>query len=153
MMTGNQTIPGSLIGGFRFYDNLGTAGVITGGSPTCPNTLIARTIITCWTPATQLCFDSNFMTVTTTPSSGTGSFSRNDPPYPAGADNGYCPYGAPKGNVFPASFAAIQFSNLNGANGGNYQLLITSPYHNQASDGTDPGVNWNLLQQNTAGVQ
>jgi hypothetical protein len=47
----------------------------------------------------------------------------------------------------------MQFTNLNGGIGGNYQLLVTSPYHNAASDGKDMGADVNAVNQATAGVQ
>jgi len=59
--------------------------------------------------------------------------------------------GWPTGNFFPAP-AAVGFTNFNNGNGGNYQLLSTSPYHNAASDGTDIGANIGLVGQYTAGV-
>jgi hypothetical protein len=43
----------------------------------------------------------------------------------------------PAGNFFPATVAAVGFSD---PAGGNYQLLATSPYRGRGTDGTDPGV-------------
>src|SRR5439155_9450 len=51
------------------------------------------------------------------------------------------------------SFATIQFTNLNAANGGNYLLLNTSPGHLAGHDGKDLGADINLLNQYTSGVQ
>src|SRR5579872_201935 len=43
----------------------------------------------------------------------------------------------PSGNFFPASPSAVQFVNYNNGNGGNYELMSTSPYHNAGTDGKD----------------
>ena len=152
--TGNQTIPGSSIANFRFYDNIITAGWVTGATPVCSgSTTTAQSLWQCWTPSSGLCWDNNFLAVTTVNPTGAGSFSRNNPPYPTGGDNGYCPYGTPKGNTLATGFPAYQFTNLNGAIGGNYQLLTGSPYHNKASDGTDPGATIPLVNTFTSGVR
>jgi len=58
----------------------------------------------------------------------------------------------PTGNHFPASVAAIQFTNFSSANGGNYQLLPSSPYVNAGSDGKDLGADISALQAAIAGV-
>jgi hypothetical protein len=143
-----------LIGHLRIYDNIAAGGWWSGSANACGGTTTAQSYWNCWTATAQKCWDNNFMTTSTVNASGTGSFTHNNPPYPVIADNGFCPYGAAKGNtIATGNYALPQFTNLNGANGGNYQLLVTSPWHNKASDGTDPGVNWNLFQQNIAGVQ
>lgn len=95
------------------------------------------------------CFEGNVMAVSTA-TSGAVTGTANNPPYPAAGQSPGCPSGI--GNFSPATYNAIGFTNLNGANGGNYQLLNTSPYHNAASDGTDPGANIPLVNQYTAGV-
>jgi hypothetical protein len=154
---GAQTVAGAAIGHLRIYDNISAGGWWTGTTGQGCNLSAsspAQINWNCWTPAAQKCWDNNFMTTTTVPASGTGSFTHNNPAYPAPADNGYCPYGTAKGNTISAgSYTFPQFTNLNGANGGNYQLVGGSPWHNLASDGTDPGVNWSVFQQNQAGVQ
>lgn len=48
----------------------------------------------------------------------------------------------PVTSYFPANSAAVGFSNAGALN---FALLITSPYHNLATDGTDIGVNTALL--------
>jgi len=53
----------------------------------------------------------------------------------------------PVGTTF-SSMSAIQFTNYNNGNGGNYQLLATSPYHNAGTDGQDIGV-WDWTTFNT----
>ena len=59
----------------------------------------------------------------------------------------------PIGNYLPASPAAVQFVNYNNANGGNYKLLTTSPYHNAGSDGKDLGADITAVNSHIAGVQ
>ena len=49
-------------------------------------------------------------------------------------------------------FSGLQFVNYNNGNGGNYQLLSTSPYHNAATDGTDLGADISTIVSETAGV-
>ena len=58
----------------------------------------------------------------------------------------------PKGNFFPPDAATVQFVNYNNANGGNYQLLPSSPYKNKASDGKDLGADVAAIQSATSGV-
>jgi hypothetical protein len=62
------------------------------------------------------------------------------------------PAGWPSGNFFPA-LAAVQFVNYNGGNGGNYQLLPSSPYKNRGTDGMDLGANIEVVNSSIAGVQ
>jgi len=59
----------------------------------------------------------------------------------------------PANNLFPASPADVQFVNYNNGNGGNYQLLSTSPYHNAGTDGKDLGADIVGLQAALAGVE
>ena len=58
----------------------------------------------------------------------------------------------PSGNFFPATASAVQFVNYNNGNGGNYQLLSTSPYHNAGTDGKDLGADISTILSETAGV-
>jgi hypothetical protein len=58
----------------------------------------------------------------------------------------------PTGNFFPASPSVVQFVNYNNADGGNYQLLSTSPYHNAGTDGKDLGADITTILSETAGV-
>lgn len=53
----------------------------------------------------------------------------------------------PVNNYFPTNESLIQFTDTQG---GNFKLLPTSPYVNQATDGKDIGIDWNsyLLAQN-----
>jgi len=57
--------------------------------------------------------------------------------------------GMPASNFYAASTAAIGFENYAGAD---YSLDAASDYKNDATDGTDPGVNWSQLQSRTANV-
>jgi hypothetical protein len=70
----------------------------------------------------------------------------------AAAPSAFPPSTWPKGNFFPASDSAIQFTNYNNGDGGNYQLLPSSPYKNAATDGTDPGADIAAVEAGIAGV-
>ncbi len=59
----------------------------------------------------------------------------------------------PAGNYLPASPTAVRFVNYNNANGGNYTLLSTSPYHNAGTDGKDLGADIAAVNAQTSGVQ
>ena len=58
----------------------------------------------------------------------------------------------PSGNFFPTSDKAIQFTNYNNGNGGNYQLLSTSPYKNAGTDGKDLGADVEAVEAAIANV-
>jgi hypothetical protein len=64
----------------------------------------------------------------------------------------YPPSKWPAGNYFPSTVGAVQFTNFNGGNGGDYSLLSTSPYKNAASDGKDLGADINAILSLTSGV-
>ncbi|HMQ02276.1 MAG TPA: hypothetical protein PKD79_04420, partial [Candidatus Doudnabacteria bacterium] len=57
--------------------------------------------------------------------------------------------GYPNTSFYTNSFNAIGFENTNA---GNYKLASNSPYKGQATNGTDPGVNWDVLMAATANV-
>ncbi len=59
----------------------------------------------------------------------------------------------PIGNYLPATPAAVKFVNYNNANGGDYRLLSTSPYHNAGTDGKDLGADINAVNSQISGVQ
>jgi len=59
----------------------------------------------------------------------------------------------PAGNFLPVSPAAVQFVNYKNANGGDYRLLSTSPYHNAGTDGKDLGADISAVNSHTHGVQ
>ena len=59
----------------------------------------------------------------------------------------------PANNLFPASPEQVQFVNYNNGNGGNYQLLNSSPYKNKGTDGKDLGADIAGLQAALAGVE
>jgi len=59
------------------------------------------------------------------------------------------------GNPYPnGNNCTDQYANLGfvDAANGNYQLGATSPFRNTASDGKDPGVDWNLLRAALGGA-
>ena len=47
------------------------------------------------------------------------------------------------GPILPTLFSGVGFTNLAE---GNYRLLSTSSFHNRATDGTDPGINQDVLE-------
>jgi hypothetical protein len=59
----------------------------------------------------------------------------------------------PSGNFFPASVSVVQFTNYNNGNGGNYELLPSSPYKNAGTDGKDLGADIVGLQSALVGVE
>jgi len=58
----------------------------------------------------------------------------------------------PVGNFFPANAAAVGFTKYNNGNGGNYQLVPTSPYKNAGTDGLDLGANITMINTLTKNV-
>jgi hypothetical protein len=64
----------------------------------------------------------------------------------------YPPSTWPAGNFFPATVSIVQFTNYNNGNGGNYQLLPTSPYVNAGTDGMNLGADIATIVADTAGV-
>lgn len=161
MSFGNQGAINGVVPNLKIFNNISTAGWAKGGGwitnalcagpPGPPNTLAA---FQCYdslnaVPQNTFCFDGNVLATTTqAPVTGTG----NTPPYPTSLQSPSCPY-TPVGNFLPANFAAILFTNLNGAVGGNYTLQVGSPYHHAGSDGNDPGANITLVNQYVQGVQ
>jgi hypothetical protein len=65
---------------------------------------------------------------------------------------GYPPSLWPPGNFFSATASAVQFVNYNNGNGGNYQLVSTSPYRNAGTDGKDLGADVSTILSETTGV-
>ncbi|MEO7455187.1 MAG: Ig-like domain-containing protein [Gemmatimonadaceae bacterium] len=57
--------------------------------------------------------------------------------------------GYPTGSFYPTSVASLGLTNLSG---GNVQLLSTSPYKGKATDGRDPGADYQALVSTTSGV-
>ena len=70
-----------------------------------------------------------------------------------GAPPRYDPSTWPTGNMFAASPSVAQFTNYNNGNGGNYQLLPSSPYVNAGSDGRNLGADIVGLNAALAGVE
>jgi hypothetical protein len=54
----------------------------------------------------------------------------------------------PANNMFPPTIPDVDFANYNNGNGGNYQLMPSSSYKNQGTDGKDLGAN--IVQLNAA---
>jgi len=59
----------------------------------------------------------------------------------------------PAGNMYPATAAAVHFTNYKGGNGGDYTLLSSSPFKNAGTDGLDLGANIKLLNQAISGAE
>jgi hypothetical protein len=60
----------------------------------------------------------------------------------------------PTGNLFPATTAAVGFTNFNEGDGGNYQLLPSSPYRDMGvPDRTELGADITTLDAEITGVQ
>ena len=70
-----------------------------------------------------------------------------------GSPSSYPPSLWPSGNFFPATASAVQFVNYNGGNGGNYELLPSSPYKGAGSDGQDLGADVAAIDSAIAGVE
>lgn len=70
----------------------------------------------------------------------------------AAVPSGYPASTWPAGNSFPASDSVIQFTNYSNGNGGDYQLLPSSPYKNTGTDGKDPGADIAAVQAAITGV-
>jgi hypothetical protein len=64
----------------------------------------------------------------------------------------YAPSLWPSGNSFAATANAMQFVYYNNGNGGNYQLISTSPYRNAGTDGKDLGADVGTILSETTGV-
>ncbi len=58
----------------------------------------------------------------------------------------------PSKNFFAATASAVQFVNYNNGNGGNYQLMSSSPYRNKGTDGKDLGADIATILSETTGV-
>jgi hypothetical protein len=59
----------------------------------------------------------------------------------------------PANNLFPQTVADVQFTNYNNGDGGNYELLPTSPYKNAGTDGKDLGADIVGLNAELANVE
>ncbi len=152
----HQSQAGTSIANLKVYDSIFAAGLQIDQIGVCGGTsrfISATAVLQCVTsiggvgPASY-CFDHNVL-ATTTATSGASPQTVNNPPWPSASPNCGFPL---TGNQLPASYDAIKFTNLNGAIGGNYQLLVASPYHNTASDGRDPGADINALNSAISGV-
>jgi hypothetical protein len=59
----------------------------------------------------------------------------------------------PANNMFPQTVDDVAFTNYNNGNGGNYELLSSSPYKNMGTDGKDLGADIVGLNQALANVE
>lgn len=59
----------------------------------------------------------------------------------------------PSNNMFPQTINDVGFTNYNNGNGGNYELLSSSPYKNKGTDGKDLGADIVGLNQALANVE
>jgi hypothetical protein len=59
----------------------------------------------------------------------------------------------PANNFFPQTVADVDFTNFNNGDGGNYELLPSSPYKNKGTDGKDLGADIVGLNAALAGVE
>jgi hypothetical protein len=59
----------------------------------------------------------------------------------------------PTNNMFPKTIAAVDFTNFNNGDGGNYELLPGSPYKNAGTDGKDLGADIVGLNAELANVE
>jgi len=121
MVTGNVA-PNQSMYGFVFTNNLVTTGRYPvwnagGGPQSCAYEDVPVTSITkCFTTVT---FGNNGL---------------------IGTPTQFPPSVWPTGNMFPSSPEAVGFVNYNNGNGGNYELLPSSPYKNLGTDGKDLGA-------------
>jgi len=59
----------------------------------------------------------------------------------------------PADNLFAATIDDVEFTNFNNGDGGNYELLPTSPYKNAGTDGKDLGADIVQLDADLANVE
>ena len=59
----------------------------------------------------------------------------------------------PAQNLFPQSIDDVQFTNYDNGNGGNYELMSTSPYKYMGTDGKDLGADIASLNAALANVE
>jgi hypothetical protein len=69
------------------------------------------------------------------------------------ASQSFPPSTWPANNLFPQTVDDVQFTNYNNGNGGNYELLPSSPYKNMGTDGKDLGADIVGLNQALANVE
>jgi hypothetical protein len=69
-----------------------------------------------------------------------------------GSPSAFPPSLWPSDNFFPTNASAVQFVNYNNGDGGNYQLMNTSPYRNAGTDGNDLGADVARILSETTNV-
>jgi hypothetical protein len=126
--TGHMMIVGNMAGtesmyGLVFTNNMVITGkypvwdAIGGDFGSCAEADVPITSIAkCFTTST---FSNNSLTATPAP---------------------FPPAKWPANNLFPQTVNDVEFTNFNDGNGGNYELLSSSPYKNKGTDGKDLGA-------------
>jgi hypothetical protein len=129
MLTVGNTISAAPMYGLVFTNNLIVTGRYpvwnTGGSTSCAVGDVPLTSI-------NNCFATNIF--------ANNGLIAAPPAFP--------PSAWPSNNMFPPTIADVDFANYNNGNGGNYKLMPSSSYKNQATDGKDLGAN--IVQLNAA---
>jgi hypothetical protein len=146
----------TLLDGISIRDNLGGGGLLDDqdkGDP-CIFSSQARpatTLLECLggtTRATGWCVTGNALssrTLTGFPEPGINT------PFPTSSPA--CPSDVSTFNFNPADYASFDFTNLNDADGGDYSLTSSSPFHAAGSDGKDIGANIASVNLYTQGVE
>jgi hypothetical protein len=134
MFTGNNK-PNQEMYGFVFTNNIVTTGphplwAAEGGDTTCAISDVPLTVL-------NNCFK-------------TYMFNYNAL---IGVSSHFPPSTWPKGNLFGADPNTADFVDYNNANGGNYELLPSSPYKNAGNDGKDLGADIVGLNAALSGVE
>jgi Bacterial Ig-like domain (group 2) len=141
----------------QITDNISAAGFSAGTKGVCSGSGISTlATLQCWdqlsgVPQNSFCFDHNVL-ATTTATTGATTKTLSSTPYPAAGQSPGCSF-TTSGNPTVASYDVIGFTSLNGAIGGNYQLLSSSPWHNAGSDGKDIGADIVTLNGKIAGAR
>lgn len=131
-LTVGNAVTNPQIAGFVYTNNLVIAGADPvwssgGGKDNCAYSDIPVTVV-------KTCFNGY--------SFATNAFIAPGSNYP--------PSVWPKSNLFPSSVAEVGFTNFSNGNGGNYQLLPSSPYKNAGTDGKDLGADIETIQSEIA---
>jgi hypothetical protein len=153
---GAQSSATGWVGHLKYANNISAAGLGLAAKGVCASSPQSALVnLQCWDKISGVaqntfCFDHNGL-ATTTATSGAVTGTANNPPYPAAGQSLGCGF-TTTGNTLIGSYDLILFTNLNGANGGDYTLQLTSPFHNAASDGTDLGANVGAVTSYTQGV-
>ena len=143
-----------IISNIVIRDNLGAGGIQdNGGVQRDPCNAShqdkpSATLLNCLTGASapNWCMTGNALANGTLPSLPAPS---GNTPWPTSSPS--CPGGVSTFNFNPTDYTSFGMANLNNANGGDYHLLASSPYHKAASDGKDIGADIDLINLYTGG--